>query len=629
MADDILDAQGAAEDIAETNAAAVALALDGASGRPELSAAIAAFLKEQRRLMEEQREQLRDQVKRMRLGIVDQRFSIALKAMTALVGLAVAAAFAIMAWNAYGAGGLVIEPFSVPPDLAARGLTSEVVAAKLLDQLSQMQNETRSQRAPQSFQNYWGQDIKVMIPDTGVSLGELDRYLHLKLGHETHVSGEVVRSGARIAITARAGTNGSGAVSGTENALDPLMHNLAEQVYRLTQPYLYGAWLQAHGRVKDALPVFMALATDGPEQERAWGYLGWSNCLQEIAGERARFAMLQRGVEADQKLFILRQNITLSEDEMSRPEAAIADGRKALALLDLPGNGGIRDSVAPYSRARVQSAIETNSGDYRTAAARVLSSANLAIFTYSVAALASRSFAGMHDLRGARAVATMQGLGRDAINLQVKSLDDLSAQMLVALQAEDWREVIAADAKASALLAKLPALHDLWLTRIAPFAAATHARLGDFKTANALIVQAPDRCDICLRTRAQIAELQGQHARADWWFARAVSQNRSIPFAYTDWGQALMARGDLDGAIAKFESANRKGPHFADPLEMWGEALIAKDRSDLALAKFEEANKYAPNWQRLHQKWGEALSYLGRKDEAAKQFALARGLSRF
>ena len=629
MADDILDAQSAAEDIAETNAAAVALALDGASGRPELSAAIAAFLKEQRRLMEEQREQLRDQVKRMRLGIVDQRFSIALKAMTALVGLAVAAAFAIMAWNAYGAGGLVIEPFSVPPDLAARGLTSEVVAAKLLDQLSQMQNETRSQRAPQSFQNYWGQDIKVMIPDTGVSLGELDRYLHLKLGHETHVSGEVVRSGARIAITARAGTNGSGAVSGTENALDPLMHNLAEQVYRLTQPYLYGAWLQAHGRVKDALPVFMALATDGPEQERAWGYLGWSNCLQEIAGERARFAMLQRGVEADQKLFILRQNITLSEDEMSRPEAAIADGRKALALLDLPGNGGIRDSVAPYSRARVQSAIETNSGDYRTAAARVLSSANLAIFTYSVAALASRSFAGMHDLRGARAVATMQGLGRDAINLQVKSLDDLSAQMLVALQAEDWREVIAADAKASALLAKLPALHDLWLTRIAPFAAATHARLGDFKTANALIVQAPDRCDICLRTRAQIAELQGQHARADWWFARAVSQNRSIPFAYTDWGQALMARGDLDGAIAKFESANRKGPHFADPLEMWGEALIARNRSDLALAKFEEANKYAPNWQRLHQKWGEALSYLGRKDEAAKQFALARGLSRF
>ena len=627
MADDIFDAQSVAEDAAETNAAAVALALDGASARPELSVAIAAFLREQRRLMEEQREQLRDQVKRMRLGIIDQRFSIALKGMTAVIGLCVAALFASMVWSAYGSGGLVIEPFSVPPDLAARGLTSEVVAAKLLDQVSQMQNETRSQRAPQSFQNYWGQDIKVMIPDTGVSLGELDRYLHLKLGHETHVSGEVVRSSAGIAITARAGMNGSGTVRGSENALDPLMHSLAEQVYRLTQPYLYGAWLQAHGRVKDALPVFMALATDGPAQERAWGYLGWSNCLQEIAGERARFTMLQRGIEADDKLFIVRQNIALSEDEMSRPEAAIADGRKALALLDLPGNGGVRDSVAPYSGARVQAVIETDSGDYHAAAARVLRSANLAIFTYSVAALASRSFAGMHDLKGARATTTMQIWGKDAINLQVKSLDDFSAQMFLALQGEDWREVIAVDAKASALLARLPALHDLWLTRIVPFAAAAHARLGDFRTANTLIAQTPDRCDVCLRTRAQIAELQGQHARADWWFARAVSQNRSIPFAYTDWGQALMGRGDLNGAIAKFESANKKGPHFADPLEMWGEVLIAKNRSDLALAKFEEASKYAPNWQRLHQKWGDALSYLGRKDEAAKQFALARGLS--
>jgi len=626
MADDIFDAQSVAEDAAETNAAAVALALDGASARPELSGAIAAFLREQRRLMEEQREQLRDQVKRMRLGIVDQRFSIALKAITAVIGLCIAALFASMVWSASGSGGLVIEPFSVPPDLAARGLTSEVVAAKLLDQLSQMQADTRSQRAPQSFQNYWGQDIKVTIPDTGISLGELERYLNLKLGHATRVSGEVVRTSVGIAITARAGTSGSDTVSGNENALDPLMHNLAEKVYRLTQPYLYGAWLQAHGRVKDALPVFMALATDGPPQERAWGYLGWSNCLQEIAGERARFAMLQRGVEADDKLFILRQNITLSEDEMSRPEAAIADGRKALALLDLPGNGGIRDSVAPYSRSRVQAAIETDSGDYRAAATRVLSSANLAIFTYSVAALASRSVAGAHDLKGARAVATMQVLGRDAINLQVKSLDDLSAQMFIAVQAEDWRAIITLDAKASALLLRQPKLHDLWLTRIAPFTATAYARLGDFKTANKLIAETPDHCDVCLRTRAQIAELEGQHARADWWFARAVSQNRSVPFAYTDWGQALMARGDLDGALAKFEIGNQKGPHFADPLEMWGEALIAKNRSDLALAKFEEANKYAPNWGRLHLKWGEALWWSGEHDEAKKQFAVASGL---
>ena len=627
MADDIFDAQSGAEDAAESNAAAVALALDGASSRPELSGSIAAFLKEQRCLMEEQREQLRDQVKRLRLGIVDQRFSIALKAMTAAIGVAVAAFFVSMAWSAYGSGGLVIEAFSVPPDLAARGLTSEVVAAKLLDQLSQMQAETISQRAPQSFQNYWGQDIKVMIPETGISLGELDRYLNLRLGHATRVSGEIVRTASGIAVTARAGTNGSGTVDGSENALDPLMHNLAERVYRLTQPYLYGVWLLRQQRTKEALPVYIALATTGPVEERGWGYLGWSNGLQALAGEMARLAMLQRGVAADPKLFILRQNLALSEDELGRPEKAIADGRKAVALLDVPGNGGIRDDVAPYSRARILCLIDADSGDYHPAAARFMKyfRSGAGIFTYSVAALVARSFAGEHDLRGARSAAVMNWHDT-GINLSIRDVDDLSAQMFIAAQAADWRRVTALDAKSAAIVARQPALHDLVLARIVPFLAMAKARLGDFKAANVLIAETPDQCDVCLRTRAQIAELQGQRVRADWWFARAVSQNRAVPFADTDWGQALLARGNLDGAIAKFESAHKKGPHFADPLEMWGEALIARNRSDLALAKFEQAYKFAPNWGRLHLKWGEALWWSGKHDDAKKQFAIASGL---
>jgi predicted negative regulator of RcsB-dependent stress response len=87
-----------------------------------------------------------------------------------------------------------------------------------------------------------------------------------------------------------------------------------------------------------------------------------------------------------------------------------------------------------------------------------------------------------------------------------------------------------------------------------------------------------------------------------------------------------MAKGDAEGAMAKFTLANQKGPHFADPLEMWGEALIAKNRSDLALAKFADANKYAPNWGRLHLKWGEALLWSGDKAGANKQFAIASRL---
>jgi uncharacterized repeat protein (TIGR03803 family) len=99
-----------------------------------------------------------------------------------------------------------------------------------------------------------------------------------------------------------------------------------------------------------------------------------------------------------------------------------------------------------------------------------------------------------------------------------------------------------------------------------------------------------------------------------------------IPFADTDWGAMLLAKGDCDAAIGKFKLANMKGPHFADPLEMWGEALMLKNRSDLALAKFEEAIKYAPNWGRLHLKWGEALAYAGKESAAQRQFTIASSL---
>ena len=154
--------------------------------------------------------------------------------------------------------------------------------------------------------------------------------------------------------------------------------------------------------------------------------------------------------------------------------------------------------------------------------------------------------------------------------------------------------------------------------RVAPLLAYALAMSGDVAGAQAAIAPTPGDCYDCIRTRGLIAAAAKQWGRADYWFARAVQQAPSIPFAYADWGQSLLARGQPDAAIEKFTLANQKGPHFADPLEGWGEALMAKNQSHLALAKFAEADKYAPNWGRLHLKWGEALAYAGKRDEAAR-----------
>jgi tetratricopeptide (TPR) repeat protein len=624
MADGILDAQADAEAAAESNAAAVALALDGASARPELSDAIAAFLREQRMLMEEQREQLRDQVKRMRLGIVDQRFSIALKAMTGLAGLAVVAGFVLMVWSAYGSGGLIIEPFSVPSDLAARGLTGQVVASKLLDRLAVLQAQTDSQRDPQTYSNYWGDDIKVQIPETGVSLGDLDRYLREKLGHPTLITGEVVETNKGLVLSARAGAQGSGNVSGED--IYSLIQKLAESLYGLTEPYRYGAWLREQGRNTEGMAVFAQLAKHGPPAERAWGYLGIGNGLQQSEGVWARLAVMSQ-VGRESNNYLALQNVALIEEVIGRPEAAVADLRALIPVLSSPSHGDIRLDVVPIAKKRLQSFIDTNLGAFHEASA--LWSDQVAFgpqgVLYGMHAMLARSQIGEHDLSAARR--TMADSSEPGgIDGSALALDVLWARMLIDTEAQNWKGVIADDSAFSPLYEKYPGLRTLAFARELPWLVYAQAHLGDFRQALSTIAHTPGDCYFCLIFRARIAELVGGRSRADWWFARAIAEQPSIPFAYSEWGQVLLARGEPDAAIAKFEIANAKGPQFADPLEMWGEALIAENRSDLARAKFAEAAKYAPNWGRLHLKWGEALQWSGSHDDAQRQFAAASDL---
>ena len=100
----------------------------------------------------------------------------------------------------------------------------------------------------------------------------------------------------------------------------------------------------------------------------------------------------------------------------------------------------------------------------------------------------------------------------------------------------------------------------------------------------------------------------------------------SLPMASTAWGRVLLDRGQTDKAIAQFEIANTRGPHFADPLSWWGEALLRKGETRAALRKFKEADKYAPKWGRNHLMWGDALAKLGKADQARDQWRAAAAM---
>src|SRR3954462_15744025 len=93
---------------------AISLSLAGAS-RDEADA----FLRDQRH-------HLHEQLKQIHLDIWEKWLGVLLRVATLCVCVAVACFLGAAVWNPAHDDGLVIEAFSVPPDLAARGLMGEV-----------------------------------------------------------------------------------------------------------------------------------------------------------------------------------------------------------------------------------------------------------------------------------------------------------------------------------------------------------------------------------------------------------------------------------------------------------------------------------------------------------------------
>jgi tetratricopeptide (TPR) repeat protein len=612
MAERIEEPEVEVEAVAEpiSPVAAMAIGMRKARTRDRADPKLDIFLDEQTRLVRLQTEHLHEQreliLSRLRWGRLSDRLKVLLQLFTILVGVAVAGAVGVMAWQAHEDRGVTIAAFTVPPDLAARGLTGEVMASKLLDRLSQMQADTSSARPAASYANDWAGDIKVEIPETGVSLGELNRALRQWLGSETHITGELVRTPAGLELTARAGSEPGKAFAGQDADLDGLIQKAAESVYSQTQPYRWAAWLQTHGQPERADVEFARLAQTGPKEDRPWAYSAWASDLFGQGEVAAAADKVRAAIKLNPKAPGLYSKLGGDEDALGHYEAALRESSKALALTarDDPSYSGIRFALMALRRdplAAIEAISSINDLQNRAEAG-----------PFEGVDRKAPVLAIMHDVSGARRVIVQGQAGLRSTPALMRAISETSTL-------EDWSSA------AIDLHAYLAAAGPYHLRAVSNLAMVT-ARLGRVAEAEALIAPTPSDCYYCLRQRGVIAAVRYDWGAADRWFAEAVRQAPSAPEALDDWGQSLMDRGDPQGAIGKFEQAHHAAPHFADPLELWGEALMRTGDEAGAVAKFAEADKYAPRWGRNHMRWGEALMLSGRYAEARAQYEAANGM---
>ena len=431
---------------------------------------------------------------------------------------------------------------------------------------------------------------------------------------------------AGIAITVRASNVDDYTTTGSEADIGELIQKVAENIYRDTQPYRYAVYLRNHGQVDDSIAILRTLVTPNmPALDRAFAYNAWGQTILDREGPSQSLVLMKRSVESYPADFISYYTIAFVELSKGQSEVALRDIKTALSLSTRNSSEIATRDATKLRETLYKGTVDAWLGDYHDLLLQLRKTTFVAQNPFGPTTDIAIAEIGEHDLTAARD--SLANPLPSASPLKGASIMmTISTVMKLDSEAQDWGAVIGEGGQAAALAQKYPGLRTLLPTMSDPLLAYVEARQGNFAAAEARINATPADCYICLRMRARIAEIKEQHTRSDWWFARAVEIGPSLPFAETEWGQVLLERGQPDAAIAEFKLANKKGVHFADPLEGWGEALMAKNQSYRALAKFEEANKYARNWGRLHLKWGEALGFVERKDEASLQYRRASTL---
>lgn len=609
-------------------------ALDIAMGRERDSGGARVLIEKQARLIDSQETLARADLRHRGWQIIGERVGAMLKVMTVCAGVALLAGVVAFFWSANRASGMVVDPFSVPPDLDRNGLTGTVVARQLLDKVAALEAATQSARAKSSYDNSFSDAKGVVVPYAGVSLGELRREARDWLGSETHLSGELVRlPGNRLSLAFRTTGGIAGNVEGPAQEPGKLLDQAALAMFKATQPYRYSVYAGRNGDSVESTAVLRQLARSDDQRERLWALHGLA---LNASTQAETVAIYRRALALDPNFLSALGNMPFYALNDGQEEAALAGYRRSSAAFakgasDYTPGHALHYGLGAQATAAVLRDEYGAAADFsRRAEEQGADSANLASRPFATAELLAHA----HDFPAARDRLAGAGLldpaARAAAEQAAGPQVDLAG--LFALAADDPDGIAAAYRRqAAALMAMAATAKDgsyrlaieQTLTSLRPPLALALARSGSLAAARAVIAPMPADYDSALRVRAMIAALGGDVRASDAMFARAAARTPSIAAAHLLWGEAKLARGDAAGAEAAAREAARRSPKSATAQALWGEALLAQNRADDAAQRFAAGAAIAPQWGRLHLKYASALWQAGKRAAALTQLRAA------
>ena len=187
-----------------------------------------------------------------------------------------------------------VAPIQVPGRLASTGLTAEVVALRLLDQIAAAERVVTSERVVRPHVELVGQKPDFTVPIAGISLRALADIARNLFGiAPRRVSGEIILDEDKLKLRLRLAGQGQIADIGgfALNEVDALLAAGAPEVWRIIFPKLY-AWhlaqtLGVETQVRERLTRMLLLDGLDPDAERTVRALIGRSFLRSGRGEEA------------------------------------------------------------------------------------------------------------------------------------------------------------------------------------------------------------------------------------------------------------------------------------------------------------------------------------------------------
>lgn len=569
-----------------------------------------------------EKENIEAQNHHLRLQHIHDMLRLVLDAGLAVFGLGLALLLIWGVWSAVRSNSVLVEPFTVPSSLEAQGLSGTVVAAKFLDSLHKIQQRGSSDPTTSThLEDAWSREPRIEVPETGLSLNEVRKFLRAWLGHDVRINGALVADGDTLQLTVRGNGVPARVVSGKLSELDSMIATAAERALGEARPVELLAYLESTSRHAEAAALAGPMLAAAPPSEAKRILNMWGNALTGLNRWPEALQLYREASRLDPNYMNPPLNETLALERLGREEEAY----RTMAPLQQSTRGTSDDAVrrrAFYSTAMVE--LTRDGADMRDALADYAhrTGSTHLLFEALITSQDAAALAMMHDAAGAGLALEQAARGASG------PYDVLLAHQARSMLAHDIGHDPEALVEARAALymeGRVPE-RMLILPPSACLAAREAESAGQLNFAESVLGGAGSFVD-CASARAELAARQGKWDEAQRNFAAAVALAPSLPVAYEAWGEALAAHGDPEAAIDKFRAANGRGPHWADPLEHWGEALAAGGNFKAATQKYADASTYAPRWGALHLHWAQALDKLGERKAALQQVRAAQELS--